>query len=51
MPASVTGGANTVDHSVAGGEEAPAQLESPEKRDVSGSTIVQQEPERSYLQQ
>ena len=50
MPSSVTGagGTSTVDTSVAGGEEqvtSPAQMESPEKeqRDVSGSTMVQQE--------
>ncbi|KAL8727772.1 MAG: hypothetical protein Q9166_005827 [cf. Caloplaca sp. 2 TL-2023] len=41
MPASVMG-ASTADPSVAGGEEAPAQLESPqEKREISGSTVVQ----------
>ncbi|KAL8841954.1 MAG: hypothetical protein Q9170_000734 [Blastenia crenularia] len=45
MPASTAGGTSTVEPSVAGGEaEVPAQLEGPEKgRDVSGSTVVQQE--------
>ncbi|KAI4173311.1 MAG: hypothetical protein LQ343_003022 [Gyalolechia ehrenbergii] len=44
-PSSTTGGQSTVDPSVAGGDEVPAQLESPvaEKRDVSGSTTVGQE--------
>ncbi|KAL9029492.1 MAG: hypothetical protein Q9196_002275 [Gyalolechia fulgens] len=45
MPPSTTGGQSTVDPSVAGGDEVPAQMESPaaEKRDVSGSTMVGQE--------
>ncbi|KAL8721708.1 MAG: hypothetical protein Q9225_001658 [Loekoesia sp. 1 TL-2023] len=45
MPPSTTGGQSTADPSVAGGDEVPAQLESPEKekRDVSGSTVVQGE--------
>lgn len=49
MPSSITGG-STVDPSVAG--EVQAQLESPEKdRDVSGSTIVQQEVPMEYQRQ
>lgn len=43
MPPSTTGGQSTVDSSVAGGDEVQGQLESPEKRDVSGSTAVGQE--------
>lgn len=45
MPSSsTTAGESTVDPSVAGGDDVPAQLESPEKRDVSGSTMVQETP-------
>lgn len=44
MPPSTTGGQSTVNSSVAGGDEVQGQLESsPEKRDVSGSTVVGQE--------
>lgn len=47
MPSSTAPG-STVDPSVAGGEDVPAQLESPDKRDVSGSTMVQQETPAEY---
>lgn len=49
MPASVTGDYSTAEPSVVGGEDVPAQLESPqEKREISGSTMVQGE---GYQQQ
>ncbi|KAI4218525.1 MAG: hypothetical protein LQ349_008676 [Xanthoria aureola] len=50
MPASVTGDTtSTVEPSVVGGEDAPAQTESPlEKREISGSTMV---PGEGYHQQ
>ncbi|KAL8659579.1 MAG: hypothetical protein Q9226_000360 [Calogaya cf. arnoldii] len=54
MPASVAGDTSTVEPSVAGGEDAPAQLESPqEKRDMTGSTMVQGEgyQQQGYQQQ
>ena len=51
MPPSATGG-STAEPSVVGGEDAPAQLESPqEKREISGSTAVQSEGYQQQQQQ
>ncbi|KAL8716011.1 MAG: hypothetical protein Q9220_000678 [cf. Caloplaca sp. 1 TL-2023] len=52
MPPSVSGATTTAEPSmIEGGEEAPAQLESPEKRDLSGSTMQQQEGVAAGYQQ
>ncbi|KAI4164926.1 MAG: hypothetical protein LQ342_001559 [Letrouitia transgressa] len=53
MPPSVTEGTVTADPSVAGDETVsqPAQAQSPEKRDVTGTTIVQPEGSAEYPRQ